>query len=120
MQAVPQSIYNQFSGSTTQVIGYGPRYWNYKSALDKVHGEFNYRREGTADSGTLYDWAIPRRDLTDNNNLPTLGAYYINPHVLDSIFAVEANDNESTDQFIVNAYFDIKAIRPMSVIGLPY
>ena len=120
LQAVPQSIYNQFSGSTTQVIGYGPRYWNYKSALDKVHGEFNYRREGTADSGTLYDWAIPRRDLTDNNNLPTLGAYYINPHVLDSIFAVEANDNESTDQFIVNAYFDIKAIRPMSVIGLPY
>lgn len=120
LQAVPQSIYNLFDGATQQVIGYGPRYWNYKTALDKVHGEFNYRREGTAESGSLYDWAIPRRDLTENDNLPTLGAYYINPHVLDSIFAVEANDNENTDQFIVNAYIDIKAIRPMSVIGLPY
>lgn len=120
LQAVPQSIYNMFDGATTQVIGYGPRYWNYKTALDKVHGEFNYRRDGTDQSGTLYDWAIPRRDLTENDNLPTLGAYYINPHVLDSIFAVEADDTESTDQFLVNVYCDIKAIRPMSVIGLPY
>ena len=37
LQAVPQSIYNLFSGATSQVIGYGPRYWNYKTALDKVH-----------------------------------------------------------------------------------
>lgn len=120
LQAVPQSIYNLFDGAPTQVIGYGPRYWNYKTALDKVHGEFNYRRDGTANSGTLYDWATPRRDLTVNNNLPTLGAYYVNPHILDSIFAVAADNKQSTDQFLINAMFEIKAIRGMSVIGLPY
>ena len=120
LQAVPQSIYNLFDGAPAQVIGYGPRYWNYKTALDKVHGEFNYRRDGTANSGTLYDWATPRRDLTVNNNLPTLGAYYVNPHILDSIFAVAANDKQSTDQLLINAMFEIKAIRGMSVIGLPY
>lgn len=120
LQAVPQSIYNLFEGATSQVIGYGPRYWNYKTALDKVHGEFNYRRTGSANSGTLYDWATPRRDLTETDDLPTLGAYYVNPHILDSIFAVAANDSQSTDQFLVNAMFEIKAIRGMSVIGLPY
>lgn len=120
LQAVPQSIYNMFEDAFTQVIGYGPRYWNYKTALDKVHGEFNYRRDGTANSGSLYDWATPRRDLTQDDNLPTLGAYYVNPHILDSIFAVAAGDKQDTDQFLINVMLDIKAIRGMSVIGLPY
>ena len=120
LQAVPQSIYNMFEDAFTQVIGYGPRYWNYKTALDKVHGEFNYRRDGTANSGSLYDWATPRRDLTQSDDLPTLGAYYVNPRVLDSIFAVAADDTQKTDQLLVNAMLDVKAIRGMSVIGLPY
>ena len=120
LQAVPQSIYNLFEGATTQVIGYGPRYWNYKTALDKVHGEFNYRREGFSESGSLYDWATPRRDLTQDNNLPTLAAYYVNPRVLDSIFAIAANSNQNTDHLLVNVQLFIKAIRGMSVIGLPY
>lgn len=119
LQAVPQSIYNLFPGSVSQVIGYGPRYWNYKTALDKVHGEFNYLRDGET-AGTLYDWATPRRDLTQDTNLPTLGAYYINPRILDSIFAVACDSTQKTDQFLVNAMLDIKAIRGMSVIGLPY
>lgn len=118
LQAVPQSIYSVFDGATQQVIGYGPRYWNYKTALDKVHGEFNYQRDG--ESGSLYDWATPRRDLTQTTDLPTKAAYYINPHVLDSIFAVAADHKQKTDQFLVNVMFDIKAIRGMSVIGLPY
>lgn len=119
LQAVPQSIYNMFPGSVAQVIGYGPRYWNYKTALDKVHGEFNYLRDGET-SGSLYDWATPRRDLTQDENLPTIGAYYINPRILDSIFAVACDNTQKTDQFLVNVMLDIKAIRGMSVIGLPY
>lgn len=119
LQAVPQSIYNMFPGSVAQVIGYGPRYWNYKTALDKVHGEFNYLRDGET-SGSLYDWATPRRDLTQDTNLPTIGAYYINPRILDSIFAVACDNTQKTDQFLVNVMLDIKAIRGMSVIGLPY
>lgn len=119
LQAVPQSIYNMFPGSVAQVIGYGPRYWNYKTAVDKVHGEFNYLRDGET-SGSLYDWATPRRDLTQDTNLPTIGAYYINPRILDSIFAVACDNTQKTDQFLVNVMLDIKAIRGMSVIGLPY
>lgn len=118
LQAVPQSIYSVFDGATEQVIGYGPRYWNYKTALDKVHGEFNYQRDG--ESGSLYDWATPRRDLTQTTDLPTKAAYYINPHILDSIFAVAADSLQRTDHLLVNVMFDIKAIRGMSVIGLPY
>lgn len=124
LEAVPVSIYNLFKDSddkpSTQLpFGYGPRYWKYKTALDKVHGEFNYQADATR-SGSLYDWATPRRDLTQVNDLPTLAAYYINPRILDSIFAVEANDQQSTDQLIINAYFEVKALRNMSVIGLPY
>lgn len=124
LEAVPVSIYNLFKDSndipSTQLpFGYGPRYWKYKTALDKVHGEFNYQADATR-SGSLYDWATPRRDLTQVNDLPTLAAYYINPRILDSIFAVEADDQQSTDQLIINAYFEVKALRNMSVIGLPY
>ena len=119
LQAVPQSIYNQFDGATAQVIGYGPRYWNYKTALDKVHGEFNYMRDGV-NAGSLYDWATPRRDLTASDDLPTIGAYYVNPKILDSIFAVACDSTQATDQFLVNVQLSIKAIRGMSVIGLPY
>lgn len=119
LQAVPQSIYNVFDGAFTQVIGYGPRYWNYKTALDKVHGEFNYLRDGSS-AGSLYDWATPRRDLTANQLIPTLGAYYVNPHIMDSIFAVAADSSQATDHLLVNAALEIKAIRGMSVIGLPY
>lgn len=124
LEAVPVSIYNLFKDSdnvpSTQLpFGYGPRYWKYKTALDKVHGEFNYQSDPTR-AGSLYDWATPRRDLTEVNDLPTLAAYYINPRILDSIFTVEANDQQNTDQLIINAFCEVKALRNMSVIGLPY
>lgn len=41
----------------------------------------------------------------------------IDPKVLDPIFSFNYDGRTMTDQFMINSYFDIKAVRPMSVVG---
>ena len=47
----------------------------------------------------------------------TLDALRVNPATMDSVFAVQST---VADQFLVNCWHDIRAIRPMSINGLPY
>lgn len=42
----------------------------------------------------------------------------IDPKVLDSVFSVAYDGHPKFDQFLVNSFFNIKAVRPMSVTGL--
>ena len=42
----------------------------------------------------------------------------IDPGIMDTIFSVGFNGDSVTDQFLVNSYFNVKAVRPMSVTGL--
>ena len=42
----------------------------------------------------------------------------IDPGILDSIFAIGFDGTTGSDQFLVNSYFNVKAVRPMSVTGL--
>lgn len=107
-------------------IGYAPNYYEYKTRIDKVYGEMQYITgidgHGTKHFGSLSAWASHREDLitqmTVQGMLSTRN-YYILPTCLDSVFAVAADYKTSTDQFIVDMNFDTKAVRPMSVLGLP-
>lgn len=115
--------FSNYSSAINSVIGYAPRNWEYKCAVDKVHGSFKH-------GGQFNAWVTPRFDL---ENLATAGLilkeqYYINPCILDSVFAAQIegrdpSDNNGwtyeTDQFIVNCNFIINAVRGMSVLGLP-
>lgn len=131
---------NLFSNEPNKVLGYAPRYYMYKTALDKVHGEFarvaymqpNQPIEQI--NGSLRAWVAPRREFLvyggfdsngyhiKNRALPT---FYCSPYALDNVFGLNnANDlngvgRQNTDCFLNNVFFDIKAIRPMSVLGLP-
>ena len=101
----------------TTVLGFNPMYSEYKTALDKVHGDFI---STTANhTGALSAWVTPR--LFDEVYAKGTGLTYVflhvNPAILDTIFAVHA---DTADQFYVNCWNDIRAIRPMSVNGLPY
>lgn len=101
----------------TTVLGFNPMYSEYKTALDKVHGDFI---SSTANhTGSLSAWVTPR--LFDEVYTHSGGLSYnflhINPAILDTIFAVSS---DNADQFYVNCWTDIRAIRPMSVNGLPY
>lgn len=125
---------NMFSNNPNQIIGYAPRYWMYKASFDKVHGQFakvRYQRLnnflGLID-GSLIPWVSPRNEgfIGDGYDeagyvkfVRSLRSFYVDPRVLDQIFGIEADGTQETDTFLNNVYFDVKAVRPMSVLGLP-
>lgn len=101
-----------------KIIGYVPRYAEYKTNVDKVCGAF---------ANTLFNWVTPlnkisAKDIKDGN-VPSLNSsmfYKIDPHILNSVFSVYVDSTSDTDQFLVNCNFDIKAVRNISRDGLPY
>lgn len=117
-----------------QVVGYSPRYSEYKTSYDRVHGLFSetvvqqfVQSDGitlpTPDKvlsvlGEFSHW-VSAHETAQYSLFENLKDFYIDPNVLDNIFAIAADNSQSTDQFLVNCYFDIKAVRPMSVLGLP-
>ncbi len=103
-------------------IGYAPRYYEYKTAIDRVHGAFVH--------GGLDAWVAPLTDaymtsiLDVNPSSPTYEVNYkyfkVNPNILNPIFAKDAGDFVDSDQLLVNSNFDIKAVRNLDYNGLPY
>lgn len=105
------------------LLGYAPRYIDYKTSYDLVHGAFF--------NGGLDAWVAPIDKNYINEYLQNLGAaiangafnyhfFKIPPSVLNTIFAVNADSSVDTDQLLVNAAFDIKAVRNLDRNGLPY
>lgn len=119
------------------VVGYAPRYFNYKQYPSKVHGLFNPSRLTVYGSGApsrfgysdMQSFVMPRADLVlglnNSSVFPALGLVlqltniYVNPSIFDSIFAVNADSSEVTDTFISHVKFYCEASLPMSVLGLP-
>lgn len=126
LQALPKEYLNISLGgfmteSVPSVIGYVPRYAEYKQAFDKLHGEFcagvRQRSSGLL-PGDFRHFVSSRVDL-EMYGLSSLASLYVNPSIVDDVFAVEADGEQRTDQFHVNMYHEIKSVRPMSVLGLP-
>lgn len=99
---------------TNDVIGFTNRYMEYKTAVDRVHGNFA--------GGNLKQWAAPRNNplikVSDALAL-TAVSLKVDPRILNPIMSVEFNGSESTDQFIVDCSIGVKSIRPMSLSGEP-
>ena len=73
------------------ILGYNPRYWPWKSKIDRVHGAF---------TTTLKDWVAPIDDNylfkwfnSKNGKAASVSwpFFKVNPNTLDSIFAVAAD-----------------------------
>lgn len=99
---------------TNDVIGFCNRYMEYKTAVDRVHGNFA--------GGNLKQWAAPRNNplikVSDALAL-TAVSLKVDPRILNPIMSVEFDGSESTDQFIVDCSIGVKSVRPMSVSGEP-
>lgn len=96
------------------ILGFVPRYQEYKCGRDIVFGEF-------MSSKSLSAWTTPRTDFfrTKAKSVSLTPAdLMIDPKVLDSVFSVAYDGHPKFDQFLVNSFFNIKAVRPMSVTGL--
>lgn len=109
----------------TTFLGYAPRYIDWKTSVDRSVGAF---------ASTLKTWCLPADDNlllaavstgfpeTGDVKSESVGAgfFKVNPSVVDTLFAVEADSTVDTDEFLVSSFFDIKAVRNLDVNGLPY
>ena len=100
------------------ILGYVPRYAEYKTKVDKVCGAF---------AQTLDNWVTPLNKITataikdgDTSFVDDGFFYKVNPRILDSVFAVTCDNTCDTDQFLINCGFSVKAVRNISRDGLPY
>lgn len=96
------------------VMGYAPRYYGYKTKLDKVFGEF-------CGLGIFRQWSAQRNDLqaylvATPTTIP-LSCLYVSPLVFNSLFILTT---DNSPQFLCDIYFDVDAVRPMSVVGTPF
>ena len=90
------------------ILGYTPRFSEYKTSRDLLYNEF-------MTGGSLNSWTTPRNNYTKNKKGLTVPDLLIDPNVLYPIFGLKYNGKSDTDQFLVNSYFDVKAVRPMAV-----
>lgn len=132
LEAVPVSLYDIVGSRMpvlrNTVLGYAPRYFMYKTAIDKIHrGFYDYQYDMADGLATIHGdfnaWAAPRLEqlLKEENQdyYRDKSTFYVNPNVLDSVFGVNADASVGTDQFLLNVMVSCKAIRPMSELGLP-
>ena len=102
--------------------GWVPRYADYKTSVDEVHGAFK---------DTLKYWVAPFTDEYISSYQLVVSKLYgsmrlsyeffkVNPSILDLIFGYNVDSSVNSDQFLVNSFFDIKVVRNLDYNGLPY
>lgn len=113
------------------VLGYVPRYIDYKTSVDQSVGGFkrtlnswviSYGNASVVDQVALPNSAPP---VEPSEPVPSVAPmnftfFKVNPNCLNPIFAVEVNSDMSTDQFLCSSFFDIKSVRNLDTDGLPY
>ena len=125
MESVPavelmnSDIYSNVN-SADKILGYNPRYYNWKTKVDRIHGAF---------TTTLKDWVAPiddsflyslfGGDLSTYKGV-TWPFFKVNPNTLDDIFSVKVDSTWNTDQLLVNCNVGCYVTRPLSADGVPY
>lgn len=117
-----------FTPFASMVMGYAPRYIDYKTSVDSSIGGFR---------DTLKNWVISYGNTSICNQLSALKGpalpgpepsvsyinysfFKVNPNCLDPLFAVAVDSEISTDQFLCSSFFDVKVVRNLDTDGLPY
>ena len=114
LEAVSSQTFCNTVIADSKVMGYAPRYFGYKTKMDKCYDTFKT-------GGINASWCSPKYDVTQlfgqpNYSLP-LSVLYVNPRIFDVNFSVGV---ATAPQFLCDFYFDVDAVRPMSVVGLPF
>ena len=98
-----------------RVIGFQNRYLEYKTGIDKVHGQF-------CSGCSLSAWTAPRNSgIIEDTGGSMFNTYSlkVSPKILNSICSVAFTGADNTDPILVDSHVGIKAIRPMSVSDEP-
>lgn len=105
------------------IFAYNLRYYDYKSDINDVKGIFRESNEyksyiAPVDLDKINGYVVGEpgsQHLEINYNF-----FKCDPRVLNTIFAVNANENTNTDTFICSAEFNINAVRNLDSYGFPY
>lgn len=103
-------------------LGYVPRYADYKTSVDRVHGEFSDSLKYWVASLTpdyLTEYFQRMHDLYGSYKVDYT-FFKVNPAILDNLFGVAVDATMATDQLLVNSFFDTKVVRNLDYNGLPY
>lgn len=119
MQPVPSLALNNSPSSPVGNIGYNLRYWQWKSAVDTVHGAFR-------PSAAYQSWAAPLQgsavQVSGQSSL-SYQSFKIRPQQLNSIFEPQittSNYSVAYDQLLCNVNFQVYAVQNLDRNGLPY
>lgn len=119
MQPVPALALNNSPSSVTGNIGYNLRYWQWKSAVDTVHGAFR-------PAAAYQSWVAPLQgsqiQVSGQSSL-SYQSFKIRPQQLNSIFEPQittSNYNVSYDQLLCNVNFQVYAVQNLDRNGLPF
>lgn len=116
------SAFGNVKPNATSTFGYVPRYVELKTDIDDINGAFrnSLRSWVTAiDPQVLSEWF--KNSVYDNNQIQlNYNFFKVNPKILDSIFVRQCDSTCDSDQFLVNAVFDVKAVRNFDYDGMPY
>lgn len=119
MQPVPALALNNSPSSTTGNIGYNLRYWQWKSAVDTVHGAFR-------PSAAYHSWVAPLEgSQIQVSGQPSLSyqSFKIRPQQLNSIFEPQITTSHYSvayDQLLCNVNFQVYAVQNLDRNGLPF
>lgn len=127
LSPVSTQLLDVLSDPQGDILGYLPASFGYKTAVDKVHGNFyssfedyfdfdTQRTFDFAKEGVFASFVAPKFDLRYSRYEAFL---YEDIHAVDTIFAQSATPSSDTDHFLVNCFVDVKAVQPLPVIGLP-
>jgi hypothetical protein len=119
MQPVPALALNNSPSSPTGNIGYNLRYWQWKSAVDTVHGAFRPK-------AAYQSWVAPLQgsqvQVSGQSSL-SYQSFKIRPQQLNSIFEPQittSNYNVAYDQLLCNVNFQVYAVQNLDRNGLPF
>lgn len=121
MQPVSALTLNNSPSAPTGNIGYNLRYWQWKSAIDTVHGAFRPK-------AAYHSWVAPLQgsqvQVSGQSSL-SYQSFKIRPQQLNSIFEPQistSNYNYSVayDQLLCNVNFQVYAVQNLDRNGLPY
>ena len=119
MQPVHSLALNNSPSAPDGNIGYNLRYWQWKSAVDTVHGAFR-------PAAAYQSWAAPiQGSQIQVSGLSSLSyqSFKIRPQQLNSIFVPQIttrNYSVAYDQLLCNVNFQVYAVQNLDRNGLPY
>lgn len=104
----------------THPFGFGSRYLPYKTQVDTVDGAFLTSLTSWVSPLTSNYQMLRFYDSANSQFSMNYSFFKVNPNVLDSIFLHACTDAVDTDQFLIQAYFDVKKVQNLDYNGMPY